>query len=209
MSNFIAFNAESLPPSWIRLTQEFSGEVSKITEILLMGWELKNSGLDEGDLLSYLTDRFLEDVIVNTNRDQEVQLAHLAASAALIAITKANGNETLTRGLKPLLDRLHVVIESVKVGMFDTVVVELSDPTDKKLDILPCDRATSLKRLAKLKDTLDSILSGKEDNTDELLIEELSNVCKGNDVRSSGNAQPKKTTGEHRTPRRRSARNRG
>lgn len=207
MSNIIAFRQDSLPPSWLKLTTEFNGEVSKVTEILLMGWELKNSGLDEGDLLSYLTDRFLEDVVVNTNRDQEVQLAHLAASAALIAIAKADNNVALNKGLKPILDRLQVVIESVKVGMFDTVVIEVSEPSRKELDILPCDRATSLKRLAKLKDTLDSIVANL-DNAGDSLIEELSDVCKNNDVRTSRDTSSKKTPGKHRTPRRRSARNR-
>lgn len=205
----LGFNIASLPLSWRRLMDEFRPSISKVTEILLIAWELKQNDVDEADVLTYLTDRFLEDVIEDANHDQEAQLAHLAGTVALLAINQTGNCYVLDKGIAPLVGDTGSVIESAKVGLYGTVVVEISAramPRPRHVDSLPTERIDSLKRLAKLKDTLDAILNGRNDCTSEALLEELSGAGKSIKPRQGDNTPSQKTPGKHRNPRRRRTR---
>lgn len=94
-------------------------------EILFNGWE-HNLVLDKAGVLSYLTNRYIEDIVNEPNRDQELIKAYMMASASYAILKDILNTPLITNCIIPLVSGGRV-IESVSISK-ETVRLLLSAP---------------------------------------------------------------------------------
>lgn len=161
----IASSVSHIPPDWVKFITQFPQRSVKVLEILFTAWEhLRVLGEDE--VLIYLTDRFLDDVVFMSNRDQEVMQATLAANAALCLLTASKDDKFLTRVLDPIIEKKGVVIEHVIVNPA-ALIITLSEPyTDRIPRASGFELAIAKCRLLKLANELHAYKVPEDDNRD-------------------------------------------